>query len=196
MSSDIWSIGCILIELYTGSLLFGTHENREHLAMMEKVLGRFPSHMLQRAQQTTGSKYIKNGRFSWPENASPSSRRAVQRCCDIEVRQALADQTNTTTHTYPSSHVRVRLSVHLCISVALIRSWLSRSIAVLPSSCVTCCRSTPPVAPRPPRPSATRSSRPDLTVGPTEARRPDDVMTDVTDTSTEDNKEERRPLVC
>jgi len=117
MSSDIWSIGCILIELYTGSLLFGTHENREHLAMMEKVLGRFPSHMLQRAQQTTGSKYIKNGRFSWsdqaapdtpdrhttvfisssggrhpvcvlpslrPENASPSSRRAVQRCCDIE----------------------------------------------------------------------------------------------------------------
>eukprot|EP00428_Durinskia_dybowskii_P072418 CAMPEP_0170409810 /NCGR_PEP_ID=MMETSP0117_2-20130122/29543_1 /TAXON_ID=400756 /ORGANISM="Durinskia baltica, Strain CSIRO CS-38" /LENGTH=154 /DNA_ID=CAMNT_0010667277 /DNA_START=1 /DNA_END=462 /DNA_ORIENTATION=+ len=25
--SDVWSMGCILMELYTGELLFGTHEN-------------------------------------------------------------------------------------------------------------------------------------------------------------------------
>eukprot|EP00913_Durusdinium_trenchii_P002788 g2579.t1 len=33
--SDVWSMGCILMELYTGELLFGTHENLEHLALME-----------------------------------------------------------------------------------------------------------------------------------------------------------------
>lgn len=44
--SDMWSVGCILVELYTGRLLFATHEDTEHLALMEKVLQkRFPPHM-------------------------------------------------------------------------------------------------------------------------------------------------------
>lgn len=34
---DIWSVGCILVELFTGDALFQTHDNREHLAMMEAV---------------------------------------------------------------------------------------------------------------------------------------------------------------
>eukprot|EP00494_Astrolonche_serrata_P028891 UN29158 len=38
--SDVWSIGCILAELYTGELLFSTHEDIEHLALMEKILGK------------------------------------------------------------------------------------------------------------------------------------------------------------
>ena len=33
--SDMWSIGCILVELYSGSLLFPTHDEVEHLAMIE-----------------------------------------------------------------------------------------------------------------------------------------------------------------
>ena len=36
---DIWSIGCILVEFYTGDALFQTHDNLEHLAMMEAVCG-------------------------------------------------------------------------------------------------------------------------------------------------------------
>lgn len=36
---DIWSIGCILVEFYTGDALFQTHDNLEHLAMMEAVVG-------------------------------------------------------------------------------------------------------------------------------------------------------------
>ncbi|GMG33310.1 unnamed protein product [Ambrosiozyma monospora] len=36
---DMWSLGCILVELITGDALFKTHENVQHLAMMEKVLG-------------------------------------------------------------------------------------------------------------------------------------------------------------
>lgn len=36
---DIWSIGCILVEFFTGDALFQTHDNLEHLAMMESVCG-------------------------------------------------------------------------------------------------------------------------------------------------------------
>ncbi|XP_042003470.1 serine/threonine-protein kinase AFC3-like isoform X2 [Salvia splendens] len=46
---DIWSVGCILVELCTGEALFQTHENLEHLAMMERVLGPLPEHMIQKA---------------------------------------------------------------------------------------------------------------------------------------------------
>jgi dual-specificity kinase len=36
---DIWSIGCILVEFFTGDALFQTHDNLEHLAMMQEVVG-------------------------------------------------------------------------------------------------------------------------------------------------------------
>jgi serine/threonine protein kinase len=39
---DVWSVGCILFELYLGVTLFQTHDNREHLAMMERILGPIP----------------------------------------------------------------------------------------------------------------------------------------------------------
>ena len=41
-SSDVWSAGCILFELAKGRLLFETHDNHEHLALMRSLLGRFP----------------------------------------------------------------------------------------------------------------------------------------------------------
>src|ERR1700744_3055834 len=37
---DIWSIGCILVEFFTGDALFQTHDNLEHLAMIEAVCGK------------------------------------------------------------------------------------------------------------------------------------------------------------
>lgn len=46
---DAWSIGCILIEFYTGEALFQTHENLEHLAMMKEVFGDMPPSYLKRA---------------------------------------------------------------------------------------------------------------------------------------------------
>lgn len=48
-SCDIWSIGCILVEFYTGEALFQTHENLEHLAMMQKVFGDMPADYAKRA---------------------------------------------------------------------------------------------------------------------------------------------------
>lgn len=34
--SDIWSLGCIIAELYTGELLFPTHSDAEHLSLIQK----------------------------------------------------------------------------------------------------------------------------------------------------------------
>lgn len=39
--SDIWSLACIFIELYTGELLLPTHDNFEHLCLIEKICGNF-----------------------------------------------------------------------------------------------------------------------------------------------------------
>lgn len=71
---DLWSIGCILVELYTGKALFQTHENLEHLAMMSGVLGPIPDSMVRRADRS-GQKYFSRmagGRSSlnWPAGAS------------------------------------------------------------------------------------------------------------------------------
>lgn len=45
--SDIWSVGCMIAEIYNGDLLFSTHENLEHLCMMEKCSGPFPQWMVE-----------------------------------------------------------------------------------------------------------------------------------------------------
>ncbi|KAJ6750043.1 hypothetical protein OIU85_000651 [Salix viminalis] len=75
---DIWSVGCILVELCSGEALFQTHENLEHLAMMERVLGPLPQHMVVRADRRA-EKYFRRGmRLDWPEGAtSRESMKAV-----------------------------------------------------------------------------------------------------------------------
>ncbi|KAK3030689.1 hypothetical protein RJ639_034865 [Escallonia herrerae] len=76
---DIWSIGCILVELCSGEMLFQTHENLEHLAMMERVLGPFPDHMIRRANRGA-EKYFRRLRLNWPEGAvSRESIKAVKK---------------------------------------------------------------------------------------------------------------------
>jgi serine/threonine protein kinase len=44
--SDIWSIGCIIAELYSGDQLFETHSNMEHIALIEKGVEKWPKSML------------------------------------------------------------------------------------------------------------------------------------------------------
>uniref|UniRef100_A0A336MV76 dual-specificity kinase n=1 Tax=Culicoides sonorensis TaxID=179676 RepID=A0A336MV76_CULSO len=63
---DVWSIGCILFELYLGITLFQTHDNREHLAMMERILGQVPYRMARK----TKTKYFYHGKLDWDEKSS------------------------------------------------------------------------------------------------------------------------------
>ncbi|CAL0326824.1 unnamed protein product [Lupinus luteus] len=75
---DLWSIGCILVELCSGEALFQTHENLEHLAMMERVLGPLPPHMVVRADRRADKYFRRGTRLGWPDSStSRESMRAV-----------------------------------------------------------------------------------------------------------------------
>lgn len=73
---DVWSIGCILFEFYCGYTLYQTHDNREHLAMMERIHGPVPSRMI---RKTRKQKYFYRGRLDWDE--STSAGRYVRENC-------------------------------------------------------------------------------------------------------------------
>ncbi|CAN0205592.1 unnamed protein product [Bubo scandiacus] len=73
---DVWSIGCILLEYYLGFTVFQAHDNRHHLAMMERVLGPLPGHMI---QKTRRRQYFHGARLDWDEHSSAG--RSVSRRC-------------------------------------------------------------------------------------------------------------------
>jgi dual-specificity kinase len=86
---DIWSIGCILVEFYTGDALFQTHDNLEHLAMMEAVVGhRIDPHLVAAVNKGTSgrsggsnpaSKYFKRLKLDYPQTSTlRGSRRFVK----------------------------------------------------------------------------------------------------------------------
>eukprot|EP01059_Diplonema_ambulator_P001629 TRINITY_DN11398_c0_g1_i1.p1 TRINITY_DN11398_c0_g1~~TRINITY_DN11398_c0_g1_i1.p1 ORF type:complete len:456 (+),score=156.69 TRINITY_DN11398_c0_g1_i1:53-1369(+) len=78
--ADIWSVGCILIELLTGRLLYETHENREHLCLMERTLGKFPSWMLE-YMTPEHKKYFNETNeldFTWVDRAPPRTQQKIK----------------------------------------------------------------------------------------------------------------------
>ncbi|XP_060214053.1 serine/threonine-protein kinase AFC2-like isoform X2 [Lycium barbarum] len=86
---DLWSVGCILVELCSGEALFQTHENLEHLAMMERVLGPLPSQMLKKVDRHA-EKYVRRGRLDWPEGAT--SRESIKSVMKLPRLQNLVMQ--------------------------------------------------------------------------------------------------------
>ena len=78
---DLWSIGCIMFELYRGHTLFQTHDNLEHLAMMETILEPLPSRFVRDTRKT---KYFWHGKLDWdPE--SPDGRYVRVHCKKLKV---------------------------------------------------------------------------------------------------------------
>ncbi|PQE16050.1 hypothetical protein CJF32_00004943 [Rutstroemia sp. NJR-2017a WRK4] len=84
---DIWSIGCILVEFFTGDALFQTHDNLEHLAMMESVCGaKIDSHLIQQVNAMSkrnggnpAARYFKRLKLDYPTpDTSRASRRFVK----------------------------------------------------------------------------------------------------------------------
>ncbi|KAL1800909.1 hypothetical protein ACET3X_001251 [Alternaria dauci] len=74
---DIWSIGCILVEFFTGDALFQTHDNLEHLAMMEAVCsGKIDRDIVRavykqdrgssRNSSSSAARYFKNYKLDYP----------------------------------------------------------------------------------------------------------------------------------
>lgn len=87
---DMFSIGCILVEFFTGDALFQTHDNLEHLAMMEVVMGKMPSRMIERGRWVLSSgttltprlkkpEFFKGNKIDFPNpSVSKSSRKFVK----------------------------------------------------------------------------------------------------------------------
>lgn len=72
---DVWSTGCIIFELYQGHTLFQTHDNLEHLAMMGRILGDIPNHIVRRSKTS----YFQGGRLAW-DWGLPAAKYAAQHC--------------------------------------------------------------------------------------------------------------------
>uniref|UniRef100_UPI00358E4965 dual specificity protein kinase CLK2-like isoform X1 n=2 Tax=Myxine glutinosa TaxID=7769 RepID=UPI00358E4965 len=83
---DVWSIGCIIFEYYLGFTLFQTHDSKEHLAMMDRVLGSMPTHMIKKSRKT---KYFRHEHLDWSEGSSAG--RFVHETCKPLQRYMLSD---------------------------------------------------------------------------------------------------------
>ncbi|CAK4713687.1 unnamed protein product [Aphanomyces euteiches] len=68
--SDIWSAACIIAELYLGELLFVTHENLEHMALIQKCIGAFPPDMVAKADRQATKYFSEDHKLKWPEMSS------------------------------------------------------------------------------------------------------------------------------
>ncbi|OCF43275.1 CMGC/CLK protein kinase [Kwoniella heveanensis CBS 569] len=75
---DMFSIGCILVEFYTGDALFQTHDNLEHLAMMEVVMGKFSPRMIEKGRHKK-PEFFRGNKIDFPNaNVSKASRKFVK----------------------------------------------------------------------------------------------------------------------
>ncbi|KAK9453716.1 kinase-like domain-containing protein [Dipodascopsis uninucleata] len=77
---DMWSIGCILVEFLTGEALFQTHDNLEHLAMMEAVVGQPLDRSITKSLGRQAQKYfLKNGKLDYPNSQTTKTSRKYVR---------------------------------------------------------------------------------------------------------------------
>ncbi|KAF2843725.1 kinase-like protein [Patellaria atrata CBS 101060] len=81
---DMWSIGCILVEFFTGDALFQTHDNLEHLAMMEAVCGgKLDKDLIRAVCRSEGrsrnpnqaAQYFKGQKLDYPNTETPKASR-------------------------------------------------------------------------------------------------------------------------
>lgn len=86
---DVYSLGCILVEFYTGVALYQTHDNLEHLAMMEAVMGRMPERFALRGARSQ-PEFFKENKLDWPKpKASRQSKKDVRATRALTVSQHL-----------------------------------------------------------------------------------------------------------
>jgi len=86
-SADCWSMGCIIFELATGRLLYDTHDNLEHLHLMEKTLGKIPFEWSRNCMEESKSLFNSQGTLRPLTEAKSLNRVARAR----NVRECITD---------------------------------------------------------------------------------------------------------
>jgi dual-specificity kinase len=83
---DMWSIGCILVEFCTGDALFQTHDNLEHMAMMEPICGKIGPRMMKLANKASQAKLFKDHKLDYPNaDTTKQSRKYVRAMRPLKV---------------------------------------------------------------------------------------------------------------
>lgn len=83
---DLWSIGCILVEFCTGDALFQTHDNLEHMAMMEPICGKIGMKMIKSSAKATQQKLFKDFKLDYPNaETTKQSRKYVRAMRPLKV---------------------------------------------------------------------------------------------------------------
>ncbi|GJJ08281.1 hypothetical protein Clacol_002491 [Clathrus columnatus] len=83
---DAFSLGCILVEFYTGQALFQTHDNLEHLAMMEAVMGKMPDKFSRSGARNKPEFFKEGAKLAWP---SPKSTKQSKK--DVKATKSLGE---------------------------------------------------------------------------------------------------------
>ncbi|KAJ8468431.1 hypothetical protein ONZ51_g9649 [Trametes cubensis] len=82
---DAFSLGCILVEFYTGVALFQTHDNLEHLAMMEQVMGKMPERFARSGARAKPEYFKEGSKLDWPKpKATRQSKKEVRACRSLQ----------------------------------------------------------------------------------------------------------------
>ncbi|KAI0360089.1 CMGC/CLK protein kinase [Trametes cingulata] len=82
---DAFSLGCILVEFYTGVALFQTHDNLEHLAMMEQVMGKMPERFARSGARAKPEYFKEGSKLDWPKpKATKQSKKEVRACRSLQ----------------------------------------------------------------------------------------------------------------
>ena len=101
--ADLWSVGCIMLEMYFGRLVFDTHDSLEHLHLIEKFCGRIPQSLLQRSPDTC--EHVERG----PERCTMTPDEALRKIPDLPKKRAylLSFQSlkSASTHMFPMCRV-------------------------------------------------------------------------------------------
>ena len=76
---DLWSIGCILVELFTGNILFNTNNEKDHIEMIYNLVGE-DTNIWKYVSKNVLNKYYKcyNGEYYYKKTYSISPNRTLE----------------------------------------------------------------------------------------------------------------------
>jgi dual-specificity kinase len=79
-------LGCILVEFFTGIALYQTHDNLDHLAMMEVVMGKIPERFARAGARSKPDFFKEGGKLDWPKpKVTRQSKKDVKAARPLQV---------------------------------------------------------------------------------------------------------------